>query len=324
MTKIVFSSDQLPAELGDRKRYQLWRDLYISQFGDVDIDWHGEGLFRASSQFIPLGDLTVSSFDFTFNRVRRTKDHVGKDARDDILIGFTKGGRVNANLHGREVTAPPGSVLFYANSRPADFHSEAGVGGLSLVLPRTVLARCIPDLDGLIGSLLDPQKPAVRLLGQYLEFLMKTDIGYEAPDVRQHVQKTLLDLTVLALGAEGDTAQTAQMRGLRAARLREAVAAIQRGFSDPAFSTDHVATSLGLSRRYINELLHESGASFTDRVLEMRLQKARTMLLDARNDRLKVSDIAFACGFNEVSYFNRRFRARFGCSPTQYRGGNGI
>ena len=45
------------------------------------------------------------------------------------------------------------------------------------------------------------------------------------------------------------------------------------------------------------------------------------MLSDLRFDRLKVSDIALASGFNEVTYFNRRFRARFGCSPTQYRGG---
>ena len=44
------------------------------------------------------------------------------------------------------------------------------------------------------------------------------------------------------------------------------------------------------------------------------------MLVDRRNDALKVSDIAFACGFNEVSYFNRCFRSRFGASPTQFRG----
>jgi AraC-like DNA-binding protein len=33
-----------------------------------------------------------------------------------------------------------------------------------------------------------------------------------------------------------------------------------------------------------------------------------------------VSDIAYACGFSEVSYFNRCFRRRFGASPTQMRG----
>jgi AraC-like DNA-binding protein len=44
------------------------------------------------------------------------------------------------------------------------------------------------------------------------------------------------------------------------------------------------------------------------------------LLGDARHDALKVSDIALACGFNEISYFNRCFRRRFGAAPTQFRG----
>jgi AraC-like DNA-binding protein len=36
---------------------------------------------------------------------------------------------------------------------------------------------------------------------------------------------------------------------------------------------------------------------------------------------LRVSDVAYACGFNEISYFNRCFRRRFGASPSQYRNG---
>ena len=68
---------------------------------------------------------------------------------------------------------------------------------------------------------------------------------------------------------------------------------------------------------------YETGSSFTERMLEFRLQKARCMLADRRNDRMRIGDIALACGFNEVSYFNRCFRRRFGASPTQYRGGNG-
>jgi AraC-like DNA-binding protein len=43
------------------------------------------------------------------------------------------------------------------------------------------------------------------------------------------------------------------------------------------------------------------------------------MLMSHQNGRLKVSEIAYACGFNEISYFNQTFRRRFGASPTQFR-----
>jgi AraC-like DNA-binding protein len=102
--------------------------------------------------------------------------------------------------------------------------------------------------------------------------------------------------------------------------LREILAEIRTSFADPAFSPRHLAQKLALSPRYVQALLHETGVSFTERVLELRLQKARTMLMSQRNGRLKVSEIAYACGFNEISYFNQAFRRRFGAAPTQFRG----
>jgi AraC-like DNA-binding protein len=103
-------------------------------------------------------------------------------------------------------------------------------------------------------------------------------------------------------------------------RRSEALAAIESGFADPAFSPDDIARRLGVSARYIQNLLHETGLSFTARVLELRLQRARAMLADPRQDRMKVAEIAAASGFNEIPYFNRCFRRRFGASPTQFRG----
>jgi AraC-like DNA-binding protein len=48
------------------------------------------------------------------------------------------------------------------------------------------------------------------------------------------------------------------------------------------------------------------------------------MLMSPHSGRLKVSEIAYACGFNEISYFNQAFRRRFGASPTQFRGGSNV
>ena len=110
------------------------------------------------------------------------------------------------------------------------------------------------------------------------------------------------------------------MRGLRAARTQDVIARIAAGATDPAFSPDSLAAELGVSVRYIQDLLQETGTPFSARVLEQRLQRARVMLADARNDRMKIGEIARACGFNEVPYFNRCFRRRFGESPSGFRG----
>jgi transcriptional regulator GlxA family with amidase domain len=113
--------------------------------------------------------------------------------------------------------------------------------------------------------------------------------------------------------------EAVQMRGRRAARLQEILAEIHASFADPAFSPQALARRLQLSPRYIQSLLQDMGLSFTERVLELRLQRAGALLADPCNDRVKIGEIASICGFNEIPYFNRCFRRRFGASPTQYR-----
>jgi AraC-like DNA-binding protein len=109
------------------------------------------------------------------------------------------------------------------------------------------------------------------------------------------------------------------MRGIRAARLADILAKIKTEFSDPSFSSAALAQQLGLSRRYVNELLAENGLSFSESILELRLHKAMTMLTDAANDKSKISEIAWSCGFNDVGYFNRRFKTFFGGAPSDFR-----
>lgn len=179
----------------------------------------------------------------------------------------------------------------------------------------------MPHADDRPVTRLDPASPAVRHLERTIDFLLQSEELDGEPALSRQAGTALADLIVLALGARGDAAEIAIGRGVRAARLREALAVIEARFADPALSTETVARAVGLSRRYLNTLLLESGRTFAERVLELRLQKACAMLSDIRNDATKVSDIALAAGFNDVSYFNRRFRVRFGASPTQYRGG---
>jgi AraC-like DNA-binding protein len=65
--------------------------------------------------------------------------------------------------------------------------------------------------------------------------------------------------------------------------------------------------------------LEPSGASFTARVNELRLQRALALLTEAHDGRRRISDIAMEAGFSDVTYFNRLFRARFGDCPRGVR-----
>src|SRR5262249_50122769 len=127
----------------------------------------------------------------------------------------------------------------------------------------------------------------------------------------------LLDLAAIGLGARSDHAVEAQRGGLRAVRLKAVLAILQRRFAEPDFSAQKLAAQAGRSQGYGHELLDAAGASFTTRLNELRIRKAADLL--ARKEG-RISDVAFECGFNDLSYFNRCFRRRFGLTPTAARG----
>ncbi|KUL97079.1 hypothetical protein DK26_03940 [Bosea sp. WAO] len=52
-------------------------------------------------------------------------------------------------------------------------------------------------------------------------------------------------------------------------------------------------------------------------LLRTRLHRAAVAL---RRSDLPVAEIAFDCGFGDLSTFNRRFKRVMGASPTAYRG----
>lgn len=318
--RIVFSSDDLDPALGNKARMTQWHDIYTHNFSETEIRWEGEGDFRAHSEFVPFGDVVASYIDYNFHKVARTTRNLTSDTRENIIIGFMRDAPVRAKLGGREIDAAPNSIFSYSTARTVEFRTDAGrITGHCLVLPHSALRGHVAALDDVTGCLLAPGHPAVRLLGRQIELLVSSFADMPQGPLESHVRQTLVDLTALALGATGESAEIANMRGLRAARVQEVLRGIKAGFARPDFSPSVLARVLGVSPRYVHDLLQETGMTFSERVLDARLQKAQAMLHDRRNDRMRISDIALACGFGDVSYFNHRFRARYGAAPSDVR-----
>ena len=64
------------------------------------------------------------------------------------------------------------------------------------------------------------------------------------------------------------------------------------------------------------EIKRRTGRTYTELIQERRLQQAAWLL---EHTRQKVSDVAVAVGYENVSYFHRIFQKRFGQSPKKYR-----
>ncbi len=99
-------------------------------------------------------------------------------------------------------------------------------------------------------------------------------------------------------------------------RVTRAVRAIER-HPDEALPLERLAAGAGLSAyHFLRTFTRITGVTPHQFALRARLREAasRLALGDAR-----IIDIAFGCGFGDVSNFNRTFRAEFGVAPRAYR-----
>ncbi|SNR97243.1 MULTISPECIES: helix-turn-helix domain-containing protein [Hymenobacter] len=58
------------------------------------------------------------------------------------------------------------------------------------------------------------------------------------------------------------------------------------------------------------------GSTFVDSLNEIRLGHASRMLIDTTHN---VAEVAYKCGFHNISNFNRTFKKKKGCTPTEFR-----
>lgn len=96
---------------------------------------------------------------------------------------------------------------------------------------------------------------------------------------------------------------------------------LMRAHLDEPLSCASLAERVGLSMRHLERLFREHfGTTPAGFYMDLRLEKAHHLL---QQSTLPVLQIAPACGFSSSSYFARRYRGRYGCSPIEARRGNG-
>ncbi|MGH8116734.1 MAG: helix-turn-helix domain-containing protein [Rhodanobacteraceae bacterium] len=87
---------------------------------------------------------------------------------------------------------------------------------------------------------------------------------------------------------------------------------------EPLAASDVAAGALGCSARYVHDLFADESVSPGEYVLARRLERCMGDLVCGPSSR-RVSEVAYAWGFNSDSHFSRSFRARFSASPSEVR-----
>lgn len=80
---------------------------------------------------------------------------------------------------------------------------------------------------------------------------------------------------------------------------------------------DEVAAITGFSKYHFMRLFKQfTNVTFYEYLSQRRITRAEELIME---DQLSITEIAMRSGFGSLSTFNRVFRGKNGCSPTEYR-----
>ena len=89
---------------------------------------------------------------------------------------------------------------------------------------------------------------------------------------------------------------------------------ILENLHDENFKVSDLAIKMGYSQRQLTRVVKKhTGLSPIQYILELRLQKAYAYIKSKKFDNL--SEVRYKVGLNSASYFNRKFKERFGVNP---------
>ncbi len=311
LTTLRLSTDAFPHS----DRVEAFREIFGRTILRIDMEPLQGGPLQAELLLRAFSGFGMASGSLSPMRNRHTPELIDND---DLVLVAMQNGSGTLEQYGRTVEIGAGQVALTANGAPATFIGHTPTRVINLRLSRALVASHVADLDRALLQPILADGAALRLLKGYANSL-NDERELATPQLRRAASTHIHDLAALAIGATGDAAEIAAVRGVRAARLVAIKADIAANIGSGDLSIDLIATKQGITPRYVRKLFEGEATTFSDFVLDRRLSRAYAMLTDWRCLERTISSIAFDCGFSDLSYFNRTFRRRYGLTPSGVR-----
>ena len=309
---VLSTGDLLPNE-----REAFWRHVMSDTFAPVAIREMAEGDVTGSIRGHWVGRLLVTDVQSTGQDIRRTPRLISEADNSYFQVAVVASGIGRVSQDDRQAVLHPGDCVLYETTRPFQwlFHSDWDVWVFSLPSEsvrlsdserRLISARRLDGTAGLTG-----------VVSRFLLDLARHSEGLPA-EQSERVLAHASNLVVALLSGRLDDSTRVRGAVQRSLMLRIKDYIHQR-LADPALGPAEIAAAVNISTRYLHKLFEADQHTVSLYIKGLRLDRARRDLLDPRFAGRPISAIAYACGFGDLSAFNRAFKEAYAVSPKELR-----
>lgn len=304
-------------DIPDSERTAYWREVFARQMCHLEFEPLSDIPLDVEATLLALPGLSIGwCASAGPGRWSRTAE-LAKDGDDAFALIVPLSGSVMRSQRNQDLEAKAGEAVGILHSVPGSIQFQV-LDDIAIMVPRSVVAQLVPDLEEASTRLIPHANEALRLLKLYL-VAWRENFDIVDPALCRLAVTHVHDLVAMALGPTPDAKEIANRRGIRAARLTAVKADIAANLTTRDLSVTAVAVRQRVTPRYIHMLFDRAGTTFSQFVLSARLARVHRLLLEPRHAHQSIAAIVYASGFGDLSYFNHAFRRRYGATPSEVR-----
>ncbi len=275
--------------------------------------------FNARIESISLKRGIVSRIRTTPHTTSRTSKDVSNSNIPCIYAAFLLGGSMRLEQGGKCTVANQGDLALFTSEKPIVVTEDPNHNHQALVLmiPSDAvdqIPNCADSFTNIVlpkGRIISPLATCASFISEHLLSTSLDELGA--------LFDACVSLLPLALEFRDDGAADKIAQRPKNHLQAELIDFVNRNIANPTLTPQHAADHLGISPRYVHKLLAGSAVTFSSYVTARRLDHIRRELSSPTCRPQPISTLAYRWGFEDLSTFNRAFKSKFGCTPTQYR-----
>lgn len=309
----IFSTDDAPAD----DRFDYWRAALAERFTPLRPERIGDDGFFGTIRTLDAGDASCSEVRAGRQRVHRTSPEIARSRQDILFLNVHVGGRGSFRQSGDETALAPGDIYVIDASRPFELGCAEPIAQMSIKLPRGQFPGGSQGAEETAGALIPGAAHVGRLIAASVATLWRAGDDLDT-DNRSTAVRQVAELAAFEIGRRSRPLP-APRRALHAGLFARAATLILARATDPDLTPAAVATDIGVPLRSLQAIFARNDSSIARRIQEERLAAATRLLADPAERGRAVGEIAFSCGFNDLSHFTRCFAAAHGAPPGAWR-----
>ncbi len=297
--------------------FDFWTATLNQKLMPIWLEPTKDSVFKFDMDARSLNDLAIVDVSGAGCNAIRGRQEIARSSAHFYLVSLHLAGETTLVCNQAERQLHPGDIFIIDTMNQVTLGLERPYQHLIVKIPKTSLDSRIAITDSLFGSILEHENPFTKIYASYLRNC------FQMADCLSVVEKEMLSQHLIDLLFATINHGKFEPPSTREARQRSTYAhakqLISNQFDDPCLSPAKIASGLSISVRTLHRLFDVYGDTVMHSIQQERIKRAALILSSPEMNHKSITEIAFACGFNDLTHFGRVFCEYTGSMPSQWR-----